>query len=111
METEYNERQLEPFQNLWKAVLKQVIIDAFSPIKNDYYVSNSINSQRNHEDKKRNRKEAFIWFSRKSPDLTLVCEFAGYNGEYLHRKLNEMKENKALIRFGNYSENLKESGE
>lgn len=65
---------IPPEQSLWRAVLLQMITDA---------ISNSAKP-----DQKRFRRDARHWLTRHSRDFRLVCEFAGYQPDWLQQEIN-----------------------
>jgi len=65
----YGERHLEPEQEMWIAVLARAVHDAFG--SGDYLEAT----------------KAITWFKSNSKDFKDVCEYAGRDPKYVHRKL------------------------
>ena len=63
------ERNKEPEQEMWIAVLARAVHDAFGSI--DYFEA----------------ERAIAWFKNFSKDFRDVCEMAGRNPKYVHDKL------------------------
>ena len=65
----YGDRHLEPEQEMWIAVLARAVHDAFGSL--DYLEAS----------------KAIAWFKSNSKDFRDVCEMAGRDPKYVHRKL------------------------
>jgi hypothetical protein len=70
-----------PEQALWRAVLLQMITDALS------------NSQK--IDLIRYRRDARHWLLRSSRDFRLVCDYAGYNPDWLQQQIIQFLQDNA----------------
>ena len=74
----------DPTQELWKAVLKQTLEDAFLPGKLhlcDY-----------------ERRDARDFVSKRSENFDTVCELAGLNPSYVWDKLSQFQKDKEKVR-------------
>ena len=80
----YGERHLEPEQEMWIAVLARAVHDAFGSL--DYLEAS----------------KAIAWFKSNSKDFRDVCEMAGRDPKYVHRKLI-----KEVTKREQYFQNLK----
>lgn len=67
--------QAQPEQALWRAVILQMITDALS------------NSQK--RDHLRFKKDAWHWLTSHSRDFRIVCDYAGYDPEWLQEQINQ----------------------
>lgn len=74
----------DPTRELWKAVLKQTLEDAFLPGKLhlcDY-----------------ERRDARDFVSKRSENFDTVCELAGLNPSYVWDKLSQFQKDKEKVR-------------
>jgi hypothetical protein len=84
----FEERRVLPEQRLWQAVLGQAMYDLFSEYQNNYV-------------EKGDRFLAECWASSKHQDFVDVCRNAGFDPDYIFKKVQKLiaMKPKNLARF------------
>lgn len=90
---------LTPETRLWRCVLAQVLDDAFSTT---YEVRNSYE-----------KEHARQFLRRKNHDFAMICQYAGFDPDYVHRKVkkkfvDEFLERIKVIKGGKYEQTFKQ---
>ena len=76
-----------PEERLWRAVLGQVMYDLLTDNNNNY-----INSD--------DKQLAEYWVSHKHKDFVDVCRNAGFDPDYIYRKIHDLLNLKKLKKLG-----------
>jgi len=83
----FEERRVLPEQRLWQAVLGQAMYDLFSEYQNNYV-------------EKGDRFLAECWASSKHQDFVDVCRNAGFDPDYIFKKVQKLIAIKKLKKLG-----------
>jgi len=92
------EQDFLPEQKLWRAVLCQALYDALSDFDNQMLIEDD-------------RQDARYWFRDKPRSFHEVCRNAGFDPNYVHKKVKELMNLKQLNKLGivwNYKRKNKE---
>lgn len=81
------DKPILPEQRLWKAVLCQLLYDALSHFENK-------------NTSKYEKQAAENWFKYKTKNFVDVCNYAGFDADYVHKKVNELLSLKKLKKLG-----------